>query len=111
MKALAITQTILLVMAIFVLALISYLVYTQYIAGSEQFDKSKCQSSLVSICTACKTCVTGLGGEWSDNICPRDSRAACDKLCERPVNCPKLVLGACSNQYVDTRECASIGIN
>src|SRR3989344_1915231 len=87
MKGLATEQLILLALGIVVLAVIGYLLYSQFVKGSTSLGASDCQTSIISACNKCKTCVVGFGGTWS-GPCPECGAAIsanCDPSCGAPL--------------------------
>jgi hypothetical protein len=54
MKAIAISQIIMIVLGIIVLGVIGYLLYTQFLTGGGQMTYEKCRSIVVSQCGICR---------------------------------------------------------
>jgi len=116
MKALATTQVVLLVLGIIVLAVIGYLIYSQFIKSTTQMTSTNCQSAVFSVCTSCKTCITSFGGSWTLDAdpCPECNDKipgrACDNLCKPPNECKDTIQ---LNDYglVTVNGCLSLGVN
>ncbi len=53
-KGLAVSQIVLLVLGILVLAVVAYLLYTNFISSQSGFDVNKCKAALISACTSWK---------------------------------------------------------
>jgi hypothetical protein len=54
MKGLAVTQVVLLILGIVVLAIIGYLIYSTFIAGGPTVVEQQCKSKFISVCSNCK---------------------------------------------------------
>ena len=53
-KGLAVSQIVLLVLGILVLAVVAYLLYTNFLTSSGSFNAEKCRSEEIGICTTAK---------------------------------------------------------
>jgi hypothetical protein len=57
MKAIAVSQIIMIVLGVIVLGVIGYLLYANFLSGRGQMDYEKCRSMIVSQCGTCQ--ITG----------------------------------------------------
>jgi hypothetical protein len=63
MKGLAVTQVILLILGIIVLAIIGYLLYSNYISSVGIVSVEQCKTDLIRVCNTCKSANTIIG-QW-----------------------------------------------
>lgn len=54
MKGLAVSQIILLVLGIIVLAVVAYLLYTQFVGTGNAISAEQCRASATRVCTGCQ---------------------------------------------------------
>lgn len=54
LKGVAVSQIILLVLGIIVLAVVAYLLYTNFLSSNSSFDQNKCNAEKLAACTRAK---------------------------------------------------------
>lgn len=62
MKGVAVDQIILLVLGVIVLAVIGYLLYSNFMASSGGINTEQCKANLINVCNSCKMAQTTSGG-------------------------------------------------
>jgi|SRR3989344_4037327 len=113
MKGLATQQLILLALGIIVLAVIGYLLYSQFVKTSKTLSSSDCQTNVVAACNKCKTCVTAFFGIWSGVDCPQCDNtnpgwSKCNSVCSPPIGCDVQLLSL-ANGFLNPKACAVYG--
>ncbi|HLC59778.1 MAG TPA: hypothetical protein VJH34_04625 [archaeon] len=136
MKGLAVEQIIMLAIGVIVLALIGYLIYSQFVKSGSSLTSTNCQSDIVASCTKCKTCIVGNGGSWTtcptindgnsatnDNIENTGGGTRCTSSCKMPLGCKRPVpisspdssgcwgINPLIGQVVDVPNCQAVGVS
>lgn len=116
MKGLAVEQIIMLAIGVIVLALIGYLIYSQFVKSGSNLTSANCQSDIGSACTKCKTCILGFGGvSWDPSVnCPQCPTSwigwgKCNTACTVPAGCTISNTALLANGFLGPQICSSYG--
>ncbi|HLC59598.1 MAG TPA: hypothetical protein VJH34_03675 [archaeon] len=125
MKGIAVEQMIMLALGVIVLALVGYLLYSNYISTSGQVSTEQCKTSLINACNNCKL-ANSPKGNWDpakyNALDSQDSTGSthnCAKItntCMQAMNTVGIVTTTSSTYDPDTQAftqsvCSSVGVN
>jgi hypothetical protein len=122
MKGLAVTQVILLILGIIVLAIIGYLLYSNYISSVGTVSVEQCKTNLINVCNSCKIAKSVIG-KWDpskyDDLTDPAKGEGCGKITKTCIEALKNagIISVTSQTYDESKEmvaqsvCTSVAVS